>query len=115
MPISHVSLPTGPSHYKAMRDFYVSILAPLGYTVFMEKEDEVLGMGPKNAAPDFWLHCGGSELEEFDGDLENRGGKTHVAFQASSAKAVDAWYKLAVYVDCPSILTGSWVGHLLQC
>lgn len=96
MPISHVSLPTGQEQYKAMRDFYVAILAPLGYIIFMEKEGEVLGMGPKNANPDFWLHCGHTDFKPFDGNLDKRAGKTHVAFQATSQKAVDDWFKTAM-------------------
>jgi hypothetical protein len=79
-----------------MRDFYVSILAPLGYTIFMEKEYQVIGLGLKNGAPDFWLHCGGSDFRAFGGNLEKRGGKTHVAFQASSQRAVDEWYQIAM-------------------
>lgn len=96
MPVSHVSLPTGPSHYKLMRQFYVDSLSTLGYTVYLEKDTEILGLGPKNAAPDFWLHCGNSRLQKFDGNLEKRGGKTHVAFEARSRKAVDEWYKAAL-------------------
>jgi hypothetical protein len=96
MPIAHVSLPTGPKHYKAMRDFYIPILAPLGYSVFMEKEGEVIGFGPKNGGPDFWLHCGGSDFKPFDGDVKKREGKTHVAFEAASQKAVQEWHKIAM-------------------
>jgi len=62
----------------------------------MEKDNQVLGLGPKNAAPDLWLHCGNTKLQKFDGNLEKRGGKTHVAFQAGSRKAVDEWYKAAI-------------------
>ena len=96
MTISHVSLATGQKHFKEMRDFYVSILAPLGYSVFMEEAGKYIGMGPKNAAPDFWLHCGGTEFDKFDGNVEKRDGKTHVAFQAGSVKAVHRWYNNAV-------------------
>lgn len=79
-----------------MRDFYVSILAPLGYNVFIEEEGAYLGMAPKNGAPDFWLHCGGTEFDKFDGNVEKRDGKAHVAFQVSSTKDVHNWYKNAV-------------------
>jgi hypothetical protein len=96
MTIAHVSLPTGSTHYKAMREFYVAVLAPLGYSVFMESEGNYLGMGPKNGSPDFWLHGGATDFEEFDGDVEKREGKTHIAFDAKSRKAVDEWYKVAV-------------------
>lgn len=95
MPILHVSLPTGQKHYKAMRDFYVTILAPLGYGIYYEK-DEFLGLGPKNGNPDFWLHAGSEEFSAFGGNVEKRGGKTHVAFEASSRKQVDEWYALAL-------------------
>jgi len=96
MPLSHVSLPTGQSNYKAMRDFYVAILTPLGYKIFMEHENQVLGMGPKNAAPDFWLHCGGTEFEKFGGNVEKRGGKTHIAFLANERCQIDKWYEAAM-------------------
>jgi len=96
MPLSHVSLATGQSNFKAMRDFYVAILTPLGYRVFLEHENQVVGFGPKNAAPDFWLHCGGTEFTKFDGNVEKRGGKTHVAFLASSRGQIDTWYKAAM-------------------
>ena len=51
--------------------------------------DEVLG----GVCP----NCGGTEFEKFNGDEEKRAGRAHVAFTASSQKAVDAWYKNAVY------------------
>ncbi len=96
MTISHVSLPTGQKHFKEMRDFYAAVLAPLGYQPFMEEEGKFLGMAPKYGAPDFWLHSGDTEFDKFDGNVEKRAGKTHIAFQANSAKAVYDWYKIAV-------------------
>jgi hypothetical protein len=98
MPVSHISLPTGKAHDKAMREFYKELLAPLGYKVYLEGEG-FFGMAPKNGGPDFWLHCGGTEFEAFDGNEEKRGGKTHVAFSASSQKAVVDWYKAAMCVQ----------------
>ena len=80
---------------KAMQDFYVQVLTPLGYSIYFEGEG-VFGMGPKNGNPDFWIHCGGSEFDAFDGNVEKRGGKTHLAFSVSSRKAVDNWYKAAM-------------------
>ena len=96
MPISHISLPTGQKHFKEMRDFYLAVLAPLGYRVFMEEQGQFVGMGPKYGAPDFWLHYGGSEFDKFDGNVEKRDGKTHIAFEVNSTKAVYDWYKIAV-------------------
>jgi hypothetical protein len=96
MPVSHVSLPTGQKHFAAMRAFYLTILTPLGYLVFMEKENQVIGFGPKTSGPDFWLHCGGTEFEPFDGDVSNRKGHAHVAFEVSSVAKVKEWYGIAM-------------------
>lgn len=98
MPLNHISLATGPANFAAMREFYLDILGPLGYGIYLEKEGEFLGMAPKRGGPDFWLHCGGEDFPKFDGNVEKRGGRMHVAFDASSRKAVDEWYKHAMYV-----------------
>jgi hypothetical protein len=96
MALTHVSLPTGQKHYKEMRDFYVAALAPLSYGIFMEKANQVIGFGKKHAGPDFWLHCGGTEFEKFDGNVEKRGGKTHVAFMVKGKNDVHRWYDAAM-------------------
>jgi hypothetical protein len=95
MALHHVSLATGPAHYKEMRDFYLTILKPLGYQSFMEDDLKFLGMAPKYGAPDFWLHCSG-ETKKFDGDLDNRAPATHVAFTAKSRAQVRQWYDVAM-------------------
>lgn len=100
MPLGHVSLPTGPSNYKAMRDFYAATLKPLGYTVFLEKEGHVCGF-QAYAGPDFWLHCGGEDFAPVSPDLPpdeslKARGRTHVAFNAASRGQVDEWYRDAV-------------------
>lgn len=99
MPVHHVSLATGPKHFKEMRDFYLAILAPLGYAVFMDVEGAV-GLASGAAGPDFWLHCGGVDFPRCDAstagaDARNRG-KTHVAFGVGSPPEVDKWYHNAV-------------------
>jgi catechol 2,3-dioxygenase-like lactoylglutathione lyase family enzyme len=96
MPVSHVSLPVGQKNFQKMRDFYVQILAPLGYEIFMEKPGQTVGFGPKRGAPDFWLHCGGDEFQPFDGDVEKRGGKTHIAFDVGTVAKVHEWYEAAL-------------------
>lgn len=96
MALHHVSLATGPAHYKEMRDFYIAILKPLGYEIFMEKNNEVLGMAPKFGAPDFWLHCGGTEIKKFNGDVEKRPAATHLAFTAKNPAQVRQWYDVAL-------------------
>ncbi len=115
MPIGHVSLPTTPTTYKPMRDFYLAALAPLGYTLYFEKDGVFLGL-QRNRDPDFWLHGsaagadpgeeGKREVEEMrlvDGKLsaeENRKrvgqGRTHVAFSVGGKGAVEGWYRAAV-------------------
>ena len=63
--------------------FYRAALAPLGYAVIMEFEDDVgFGVPPK---PDFWIGETGAEVRP-----------THVAFRADNRKQVDAFYKAAM-------------------
>lgn len=99
MPLGHVSLATGPKHFKDMRDFYTAVLAPLGYTVFMQEDGKFCGL-QINHNPDFWLHCGGEDFTKLDPSVagidEGRRGRTHVAFSASSRKQVDEWYRHAM-------------------
>jgi hypothetical protein len=108
MPIGHVSLPTTPATYKAMREFYLATLAPLGYSLFMEQEGVFLGLQVCRN-PDFWLHCGGADRDSsaaaqlVDSSLsaeENKkrlsGGRAHVAFSVGSQKLVGEWYRNAV-------------------
>jgi len=94
MSLGHVSLPTGPANYKEMRDFYVAILEPLGYKIYLEKDSHFLGLGAM-AGPDFWLHCGGEDFPRITAS-EKPKGKTHVAFAVGSKKKVDDWYRNAV-------------------
>ena len=96
MPIGHVSLPTG-SHFKEMRSFYLALLQPLGYTVYKESVgDEWCGLGKPTCGPDFWLHGGGQDVVPFDGNLEKRAGRAHIAFAVSSPKEVERWYQNAM-------------------
>jgi hypothetical protein len=98
MPISHISLATGPRHFAAMRSFYLTVLAPLGYEVYYDKADFMLGLMPKNGAPDFWIHVGNGDQAPFskDGDVSSRPGRTHVAFNAESTELVDRWFETAM-------------------
>jgi catechol 2,3-dioxygenase-like lactoylglutathione lyase family enzyme len=75
---------------KVSRQFYTLALAPLGYSVLVDIPTEftggavVFGMGvaPK---PDFWIHEG-----------EPQTPRVHVAFRASNAAEVDAFYAAAI-------------------
>ena len=121
MPLSHVSLATGPALFGAMRTFYVESLAVLGYGKYVDVVAAaaagepggltLLGLGPAGGAPDFWLHVGHGEQEPLPaglamaggGDAENeieiemiRPGRTHVAFEAESRELVDRWFDAAV-------------------
>ncbi|KAK3996572.1 Glyoxalase/Bleomycin resistance protein/Dihydroxybiphenyl dioxygenase [Cladorrhinum sp. PSN332] len=101
MPINHVSLPTGASNYKVMRDFYLNSLQPLGYKVYMEQVDCFLGLQAPRAGPDIWLHCGGGDFPRLDPCLsaqENLEGKSrvHLAIDVGSRKKVDEWYRAAL-------------------
>ncbi|KAK9783453.1 hypothetical protein SCAR479_00012 [Seiridium cardinale] len=99
MPISHVSLATGASKWAAMRSFYLTALAPLGYTIYFEKENYMLGLKPSNGVADFWIHTGNDEQVAYDGtDVENRPGRAHVAFNVESQEDVDKFYNAAMYV-----------------
>jgi catechol 2,3-dioxygenase-like lactoylglutathione lyase family enzyme len=87
MPIAHISLAV--TDLKASKAFYLALLKPLGYELYKEF-DMVIGLGPKQGAPDLWLHkC----PDEKPGATVH---KTHVAFQASSQQKVHAFYEAAL-------------------
>jgi catechol 2,3-dioxygenase-like lactoylglutathione lyase family enzyme len=85
--IDHLGFPV--SNYQRSKAFYETALAPLGYTLVMEVQEEEhdspaagFGIGGK---PDFWI--GG------EGGL-NRA--MHVAITAKDRTAVDAFYRAAI-------------------
>lgn len=85
--IDHVGFPV--SDYAKAKAFYLLALAPLGYTLIMEvQQDEndapAAGFGA-NGKPDFWI--GG------EGGL---GKPLHVAIVAKDRESVDAFYKEAM-------------------
>lgn len=116
MSIDHVGLSVSPSAFKTTRDFYLAALKPLGYTIYMEKNDQDAGgasfIGFKNACrdPNFWLHGGGSDNENTAAQLVDAANyeteelrkkqpvRSHVAFAAPSRKVVDEWYLNALLV-----------------
>lgn len=92
----HISLPTGPKAFEAMRNFYVATLRPLGYTTYVEQSPVFCGLKGGNG-PDFWLHVGNKDLPKIDSEhTEMHGGGVHVAFSAASKEIVDEWYKIAL-------------------
>ena len=86
--LDHIGLPV--SDYELSKTFYEKALAPLGYAIVMEVEQETekgfpaagFGVGGK---PDFWI--GG------EGGL-NR--PIHVALMAKDRATVDAFYRAAI-------------------
>ena len=85
--IDHVGFPV--SDYARAKAFYEKALAPLGYTLIMEvqqneQDAKAAGFGA-NGKPDFWI--GG------EGGL-NRA--IHIAIAARDRAAVDAFYRAAM-------------------
>ena len=83
--IDHLTLTA--SDYARSKAFYVSALAPLGYSLVKEFGDDVAGFGIGSRL-DFWLANGG------------KGGETrpvfHLAFVAETRAAVDLFYSAAL-------------------
>jgi catechol 2,3-dioxygenase-like lactoylglutathione lyase family enzyme len=85
--IDHIGFPV--SDYPRAKDFYGKALAPLGYTLIMEVQQNeqdapAAGFG-KDGKPDFWI--GG------EGGL---GKAVHIAILADSRTEVDAFYQAAM-------------------
>jgi catechol 2,3-dioxygenase-like lactoylglutathione lyase family enzyme len=85
MPVDHVNIPV--SDLTASRSFYSPALAPLGFKLVYDGEGS-LGFGRGDGGPD-------------DEPIALRGGgppnrSSHVAFSASSADEVDAFYAAAI-------------------
>ena len=85
--LDHLGFPV--SDYKRSKDFYEKALAPLGYVLVMEVQQDqndapAAGFGA-NGKPDFWI--GGA------GGLNK---PIHVAFAAKERAAVDAFYGAAI-------------------
>ena len=78
--IAHTTLHV--SDYAKAKAFYTRVLATLAYTQNMEFGEAAGFNDGKNT--DFWIAA------------EKPGAPTHLAFQASSAKQVEAFYKTAV-------------------
>ena len=85
--LDHLGFPV--SDYKRSKDFYEKALAPLGYVLVIEVQQDqndapAAGFGT-NGKPDFWI--GG------EGGLNK---PIHIAFAAKDRAAVDAFYGAAI-------------------
>ena len=86
--IDHIGFPV--SDYPRAKAFYIKALAPLGYSLVMEVDQEQNSAAPAggfgaNGKPDFWI--GG------EGGLAR---PLHIAIVAETRAAVDAFYKAAL-------------------
>lgn len=119
MSFGHISIPTGPARFKAMRDFYQKSLAPLGFTVYAESTENeqplaggtaagengirYLGLQTRDGKPEFWLHAGTKDVEPVTYDesrphIEMEGRGLHLAWMVDSDEIVDEWYRVALLV-----------------
>lgn len=81
--IDHITLTVGDG--KRAKEFYAAALKPLGYEILMEFEGAAgLGAGGK---PDFWIA---------GADATHKLAPMHLAFHATSRKAVDEFYAAAI-------------------
>lgn len=86
--IDHIGLSV--RDFDASRAFYDKALAPLGYALQMEVTAEMTG-GDRHAGygpagrPQLWIGTG-----------QSAGGPVHIAFEADSRDAVDAFYAAAL-------------------
>jgi catechol 2,3-dioxygenase-like lactoylglutathione lyase family enzyme len=75
-------------NYEVSRDFYVACLAPLGFELVIETKRHTGRFGAgfgRNSKAHFWIG-GGSAVK----------GRLHIAFEAQSKEAVDAFYREAL-------------------
>lgn len=87
-------------HFAAMREFYTTILKPLGYALFVDVKGSHCGFKNKDDIPDVWLGRGRKNgPKKYDGDLSNRLAPIHVAFTGNDRKHVDEWHEAAVRVE----------------
>jgi hypothetical protein len=89
MPIAHISIPV--SSLPASTAFYLSALAPLDYSTYLQLENTA-GFNAKYDGPDLWL----SKCPESTYSAEKQ--KVHVAFKGKSKKAVKEFYQAALCV-----------------
>jgi catechol 2,3-dioxygenase-like lactoylglutathione lyase family enzyme len=87
--LDHVSL--GTANLARARKFYDAALKPLGYKMVWPVAGHGYGYGAVKDEPRFWVGLPRAKR------LKPRSSAgTHVAFQAPSRKAVDAFYKAAI-------------------
>ncbi|CAI7644892.1 unnamed protein product [Penicillium pancosmium] len=92
MAIDHMSLHVPEDKFKECLDFYLAALAPLGYTIWHQFGETVVGLGaPRDdqkdhKRPDLWL-CGIKTPNEYP---------SHIAFASNDRATVDAFYAAGI-------------------
>jgi catechol 2,3-dioxygenase-like lactoylglutathione lyase family enzyme len=90
MAIDHVSV--GVSNMKRSKAFYDAVLAPLGMTPVMPVEfgGQLVGVGYGEKFPSFWIQL------PINGQPATMGNGVHIAFNAKTREAVDAFFLAAL-------------------
>ncbi len=86
--ISHITL--GTNDYQKAAAFYDVVLKPLGFTRQAKPANKPLMYAINGEMPHLYLY------KPFDGEPATWGNGTHIAFNASSRKAVDEFHQLAI-------------------
>ena len=95
--IGHISL--GVSSYSDAKAFYTPLFATLGLDlVWDDAEVGGLGYGYKEPVPREWVDI----FERKNADVSRDKPGTHIAFNASSRKVVDEFYKTAMEAGATS-------------
>ncbi|KAK1975864.1 glyoxalase/bleomycin resistance protein/dioxygenase [Colletotrichum cereale] len=87
MSIDHVGLFVPASIYKETVNWYLTVLAPIGFKKFVEPNKFACGLGAHS--PDFWI-------ASHDTDKANI--RLHLGFKADNRKAVDEFHEAAMAV-----------------
>ncbi|KAK2054291.1 glyoxalase/bleomycin resistance protein/dioxygenase [Colletotrichum caudatum] len=85
MSIDHVGLFVPASIYKEAVDWYLAVLAPIGFTKFVEPNEYACGLGVHR--PDFWIASHNADKANIP---------LHLGFKAENRKAVDEFHKAAM-------------------
>jgi hypothetical protein len=83
--LDHVGLFASPSQFESIVEWYLTALAPLGYTKHYDFPGQAVGLGISKEDSPFWI-----------GSKEGVTGGLHVAFRAKDHDTVDKFHEVAV-------------------
>jgi catechol 2,3-dioxygenase-like lactoylglutathione lyase family enzyme len=87
--LDHISL--GVTDLARARKFYDAVLRPLGYRMVLPIAGHAYGYGAAKDQPRFWIGLPLAKRRK-----ARAGAGTHIAFEAPTRKAVNAFYKAAL-------------------